>query len=178
METSNVRPLARKNAFGFALGKSLRTVMDATAGLGGDALLMARMGYQVIAFERRAPIAALLEDGARRANALMETQRIVTRHGDAGVLLRREAIASSVVYLDPMFPPGRKASVKVSRRLEILRELCGDSDNAGELLEAALAAGSPRVVIKRPSYASPVRPERLSGSFAGKLVRYDVYQQR
>ena len=42
-------------------------VVDATAGLGEDSLLLAAAGFSVVMFERDKTIAALLEDGLARA---------------------------------------------------------------------------------------------------------------
>ncbi len=58
---SRNQPLAR------AIGKNTRTVLDATAGLGHDSALLACMNFNVIAVERSPIIAALLQDGLRRA---------------------------------------------------------------------------------------------------------------
>ena len=49
------------------LGPPRPFVLDATAGLGGDAWLMAELGCRVLAMERSPVVCALLEDGLRRA---------------------------------------------------------------------------------------------------------------
>ena len=56
--------------------------------------------------------------------------------------------------------------------MQVLRGLLG-SDDAGELLEHALASHVPRIVIKRPKHAPKTPPPSLS--FAGKQTRFDVY---
>lgn len=162
-------PLAR------ALGKA-RTVVDATAGLGRDSVLIACMGYRVIALERSAPVAALLRDGVQRAVAagLLAEGRIEARHADACAALPALAPRPDVVYLDPMFPPKRKKSAAARKELRLLRALVGDDVDAVELLAASLACAA-RVVVKRPVHAPPLGP-RPSATYGGKLVRYDVYR--
>src|SRR5262245_12957252 len=58
---------SRSQPLGRAVGKTTRTVLDATAGVGHDAALLACMGYQVLAVERSPIIAALLQDALKRA---------------------------------------------------------------------------------------------------------------
>ncbi len=175
MHIGNLRPMSRKSIFGHALGKADRLVLDATAGLGGDALLMARMGYRVIAVEQIPAVAALLYDGVSKVNSQLNQLSIEMMFDNSLDLLRRNEVKPDVIYLDPMYPKGRKPNVKVSRRLEVLRQLAGDEQDTNELLEESIRVCETRVVIKRPTFAETIFPERLSNSFKGKLVRYDVY---
>ena len=62
-------------AVGIKKGSKLK-VLDATAGLGGDAFVLACLGCEMTLLERSPIIAALLEDGLRRAN--MNMKLIVT----------------------------------------------------------------------------------------------------
>lgn len=169
-------------AVGIRKGEPYRpTVVDATAGFGEDAWLLAAMGCEVLAIERSAVMAALLRDALRRAAAREPdaAARLRVLHGDSAALLKRglagEAAAwaePAVVYLDPMFPPGRKT---VERRpMRVLRELVGEDPDAPALLEAALAVARKRVVVKRPRRAEPLRKTPTT-SHAGTSVRYDVY---
>ena len=166
--------ISRKTLLGRAVGKTTKTVIDSTAGLGGDAFLMARMGFEVLAVERSPVIAALLEDGISRAR---KSTRLAITHvyGDSSILLSELDEPPDVVFMDPMYPQGRKRSVKVSRRLEVTREMAGEDSDAEELLKIALQISRKRVVVKRPNYASPLRPGQVSFNLKGKLVRYDIY---
>jgi len=62
-------------------------IVDATAGLGRDAFVLASLGAQVLLIERVEAIAALLEDGLKRASRHSDTAdiaaRMTLRHGDA-----------------------------------------------------------------------------------------------
>ncbi|HPD31309.1 MAG TPA: class I SAM-dependent methyltransferase [Phycisphaerae bacterium] len=170
------RMLAKAIGFG---GRRL-VVVDATAGLGRDAFLMACMGCTVTMFERCPVMAALLMDGVRRASGDPETSEIINNRtqvipADARLLLPQlsESLQPDVVYLDPMFP-ARGKSALAKKEMRICRLVAGDDEDAGALLEVALAAARKRVVVKRP-----LRAPALGGSphivFKGTTVRYDVY---
>lgn len=155
----------------------LRAV-DATAGLGQDALLLAAAGFETVLFEQNPVIAALLADSLERAAGIPELAEAIARmhffEGDSIAQLHQMEQAPDVVLLDPMFPERRKsASVKKKFQLLHLLELpCADE---GELLSAAFAAHPRKVVVKRPPkgpYLAGVKP---SYSLDSKAVRYDVH---
>lgn len=173
------RPLG---LIGRALGRGVQRVGDATAGLGRDAALFASRGLEVIAFERNAAVFALLEDALRRArlSAPAASARIALHHGDARVALRGDAGTAlahlgpiDVVYIDAMYPPKRKRSAATRKELRILQDLVGHDDDAEELLQAARAVASKRVVVKRaddtPAIVAP------DVTYRGNTVRFDVY---
>jgi len=165
-------PISKQGPMARALGRSTRTVVDATAGWGEDMFLMWLMGYQVIAMERSLIIGALLLDGLARLRQYdPEPEYPLVEIGDALELL---AVRSAeCVYLDPMFPPRRKTSALAKRRLRVLRDLVGDDEDRFLLFDAAWQAASKRVVVKRPNHAPPWRnPDE---SFCGKIITYDLY---
>ncbi|MEN8196504.1 MAG: class I SAM-dependent methyltransferase, partial [Pseudomonadota bacterium] len=81
------RGQALPRAVGMKDGKT-PMVVDATAGLGRDAFLLASLGAKVILIERSAEIHKLLEEGmARASNDGGEVAEVIARmtllHGDA-----------------------------------------------------------------------------------------------
>ncbi len=165
-------------AVGFK-GRPLR-VVDATAGLGRDAFLLACLGCEVTAIERSPVMAALLRDGLRRAGAVPELAETIEKQfrfvpDDARSYLARlpENQRPEVVYIDPMFPARRKSAL-VKKEMRLCRLAAGDDNDAGELLETALAVARERVVVKRPRRA-PVLGGRPTMAAKGTTVRYDVY---
>lgn len=170
--------IGKRQPFARAIGAKTKTVIDATAGLGRDAFLLALLGYEVIAIERSPVIAVLLRDGLRRALAEPgiepAARRIRLVIGDA-----REALArlprADAVYIDPMFPPKRKASAVARKEMLWLRKVAGADADAQEMFETALRYARERVVVKRPDDAEPLAGEPTM-SYGGKLVRYDVYR--
>ena len=153
------------------------TAVDATAGLGEDALLLAAAGFSVTLFERDKTIAALLADSLERAAADERLAGIVARMtlvaGDSIAALHAMETAPDVVLLDPMFPDrGKSASAK--KKLQLIQMLERPCEDEEALLEAALAAHPRKVVIKRPLKGPELAGAKPSYSLAGKAVRYDV----
>jgi 16S rRNA (guanine1516-N2)-methyltransferase len=168
--------LSRRQPLARAFGKKVRTIVDATAGLAQDALLLALLGFRVTAIERSPVAAVLARDGLRRfgaARGVALDARLELLGGDARTLLATLP-APDAVYLDPMFPPKRRKSAAVRKEMRLLRALVGDDADAAELLALARTRARERVVVKRPDDAAPLAPDPHA-SIAGKLVRYDVY---
>lgn len=168
------QPLAR------AIGQTARTVVEATAGLGHDSALLALLGYEVTAMERSPVIAALCEDGLRRAlqdeslaPRLRDRLRVII--ADARSLLPMTKPKPDAIYIDPMFPPKRKASALAKKSIRLVREVVGDDSDAAELLAIARQVARERVVVKRPTHAKPLAPNPTM-TYEGTLVRYDVYR--
>jgi 16S rRNA (guanine1516-N2)-methyltransferase len=169
---SRKQPLAR------AIGAQSNTVLDATAGLGHDAALLARFGYRVIAVERSEILAAMLDDALRRALLNDKLRRILDDrlniiHGNAYELLPKISSDIDAVYIDPMFPSKRKASALAKKSIRLVRQIVGEDEDAAELLAVA-RQHCRRVVVKRPTYAPPLETAPAF-SVSSKLVRYDVY---
>ena len=175
MKINSLGRLSRKSHLGRAVGRKVKHIIDGTAGLGGDSLLLARMGYRVTAVERSPIFAALVEDGIRQIANRNSDLLLEPIFADTQLLLSELDPRPDAIYLDPMFPEGRKSSVKIARPLEVLRDICGDDVDTESLLETALQTATRRVIVKRPNFAEPIRKERLTTSMLGKLVRYDVY---
>lgn len=157
-------------------------VVDMTAGLGRDAVVLAAAGCHVTAVERHPVVHALLADGLARARRDAELDAIITERltlvrGDAVAYLRERPTPPDVVYLDPMFPE-RSGSAVPKKGMRILARLVGHDDDADRLFAPALASGARRVVVKRPRLAPP-----LGGPLApsptmrieGRSSRFDIY---
>ncbi|QKZ06354.1 class I SAM-dependent methyltransferase [Pseudomonas eucalypticola] len=157
-------------------------VLDATAGLGKDAFVLASLGCDMSLIERQPIIGALLEDGLARAAGDLDVGAIVSRmqllKGNAIDLIRAwEGEPPQVIYLDPMFPH-REKSALVKKEMRLFRPLVGDDMDAPALLAAALALASHRVVVKRPRKAPSIEGPKPSHSLEGKSSRYDIYPKK
>ena len=151
--------------------------VDATAGLGEDSLLLAAAGFSVTMFEKDPVIAALLRDALERAAGDPALAAVIARmelvEADSVAALRSWPEPPDVVFLDPMFPE-RTKSAAVKKKFQLLHRLERPCEDERELLDAALAAGPRKVVIKRPPKGPWLAGVRPSYSLAGKAVRYDV----
>ena len=164
-------------------GAQSPTAIDCTAGLGQDSFLLAAAGFTVRMFERDETIAALLEDGLMRAgnNPMISSvaKRMSLDRSDSLQYLESLAQSSEqapdVIYLDPMFP-ARQKSAAVKKKFQLLHVLEKPCEEAEEdaLIRAAFAAGSRKVVIKRPVKGGHLAGIKPSYSITGKAVRYDV----
>ena len=162
-------------------------VLDATAGLGRDSLVLASRGFQVDMLERSSIVAALLADGLERGLAsadarLEEIVRLMTlRCVDALDYLRnlKHGEIPDVIYLDPMFPPTEKSAL-VKKEMRLFQQLFHDLDghhdkNYSDLLTLAKSCARLRVVVKRPRKAEPLAGQAPNYALEGKSVRFDVY---
>lgn len=171
------QPLAR--AAGLKHG-ALPFVIDATGGLGRDALVLATLGCRVLILERSPVVAALLQNGLTRALADAATapvaQRMSVINTDARVYLPTLSgpHRPDVIYLDPMYPP-RDKSALVKKEMRVLRALLGDDPDAAELTAAARRCAQHRVVIKRPRRAPPLSGVQPTMCIENETTRFDVY---
>lgn len=174
---------ARAHPLVRAFGGAALPILDLTAGLGADAYRLAEAGHRVWAVEREPVVFALLETAwadARRTGVVPPAiaARLEFVHAEASAMLGGAADTFAAggpigVYLDPMYPPPRKASALPRREIQVLRRLLAPSGDLAPLVERARARAA-RVVVKRPHHAPPI----ASGAtfvVESKLVRFDVY---
>lgn len=160
-------------------GKWRPSVLDATAGLGRDAFVLACLGCHVKMFERHPVVAALLDDGLRRAYADPNVgpwlvERLKLYHGSSFNALAHDSPAPDVVYIDPMFPY-RKKTALVKKEMQILQLLVGSDEDAAALLAPARALAVRRVVVKRPNNAPSLSGKAAPAFIATKKHRFDLY---
>lgn len=155
-------------------------VVDATAGLGRDAFVLASLGCQVTLLERSPVAAALLDDALTRAARAPDIMDIAARmtlvHADAIEWLATLAPAQrpDVVYVDPMFPEtGKSAAAK--KDMQAFQQVIGDDLDSSALLNAALGAARQRVVVKRPRLGAVIAGLAPSAQMEGKSTRFDLY---
>ena len=168
-------------AVGLGKKKNLR-ILDATAGLGRDAFVMASLGAQVLMLERHRGVHLLLVDGLYRLGFNAELDDIQHRLNLAsGSLLDSSAslseFAPEVIYLDPMFPE-RSKSAKVKKEMVLFHDLVGDDADADALLAPALDLAECRVVVKRPKQAPHLAGKVPTTAHIGKSSRFDIYSKK
>ncbi|WP_404823015.1 class I SAM-dependent methyltransferase [Neiella holothuriorum] len=154
------------------------SVLDATAGLGRDAMVLASLGCQVSLVERHPAVAALLYDGYQRACLNVDIgdwvqQRVSCHHGESELMIA-ELPRHDVVYLDPMYPH-RQKSAAIKKEMRVFQQLVGADLDAESLLAVARQRANKRVVVKRPDYAEFLAGEKPHHQIVTKKNRFDVY---
>lgn len=160
-------------------GGSRPSVLDATAGLGRDAFLLASLGCEVTMLERHPVVYALLEDGMRRAFLDPRLRPVIERmHLLAADAMRLppDSRGFDVVVLDPMFPQRNKSAL-VKKPMRLFHELVGQDDGADAMLDRLRSLARKRVVVKRPLHALQLAGCKPDVIYRGKAVRFDVYLQ-
>jgi 16S rRNA (guanine1516-N2)-methyltransferase len=160
-------------------GGYLPDVIDATAGLGRDAFVLAALGCRVRMLERHPVVAALLDDGLRRGYEDAEIggwlrERLTLLHVVSQQALSDITPAPDVVYLDPMYPH-RQKSAMVKKEMRVFQSLVGPDEDADALLEPARRLAKKRIVVKRPDYAPPLAGVATQSAVVTKSHRFDIY---
>lgn len=147
-------------------------IVDATAGWGRDAALLASFGAAVLMIERQPVVAALLADALSRMRESNLKLSLIC--ADAGSYLQSLSVDDrpDVIYIDPMHPVRQKSAL-VKKDMQVLQQLIGADDDAAILLQQALRTARQRVVIKWPQRLPPLLSP--NHSIQGKTVRFDVY---
>lgn len=161
------------------------TVLDLTAGLGGDGFVLASLGCTVQLCERNPLAFALVRDALARALGVeAELDEVMSRMSlrwvDSRSImaeLEYQPNKPGVIYIDPMFPE-RKKSAKVKKEMQYFHDLIGADADQDELLEKARDKAEYRVVVKRPKIAEPIAGMKPSLQIVGKSSRYDIYTNK
>ncbi len=186
--------LAHRQQFGGGRGQAIAkamglkpgitpSILDTTAGLAGDAFVLATLGCPVTLIERSPILFSLIEDAVERAS-LNDNFQTILKQGfhifncDANDYITKQlttsAEAPDVIYIDPMYPD-RKKSALVKKDMQILQRLHGNDDNTSELLDNALKYARKRVVVKRPIQAETISKKVPNTCIKSKKTRYDIY---
>jgi len=160
-------------------GDYLPDVVDATAGLGRDAFVLAAVGCRVRMLERHPVVAALLDDGLQRGYRDAEIggwlqERLQLIHASSLSALDGITPRPDVVYLDPMYPHKQKSAL-VKKEMRVFQSLVGADNDADGLLIPARKLAKKRVVVKRPDYAPPLADIATSNAVLTKGHRFDIY---
>ncbi|MCK4743858.1 MAG: class I SAM-dependent methyltransferase [Sulfuriflexus sp.] len=157
-------------------------ILDATAGLGRDALILANLGSKVSLVEQSPVLAEMLKQAIDFAqdNPLFQQATVngfELYHADAILFMQNLVIPEcDVVYLDPMYPEKKKSAL-VKKDMQMLQILIGHSSDemTSTLLATALNFATQRVVVKRPKGADILDGPEPTISLHSKKTRYDVY---
>ncbi|GFH51426.1 hypothetical protein CTEN210_07902 [Chaetoceros tenuissimus] len=187
------------------------SVFDLTAGFGQDSMILAgdRNIQKLLMVERDEIVFLLLSDALRRLSLIANIddryiplfQKLDLRKSDSIDFCTEVSSDESnlerpdICYLDPMFPPRKKAAA-VKKNMQILHGMFQTNESNADdverwrqertLLDSALNLAKRRVVVKRPVNADPLgvsssmNNEQNSASLPslqlkGSINRFDVY---
>ncbi len=155
-------------------------VLDATAGLGEDSILLAAAGFNVVMYEYDPVIAALLADALKRAKSDPWLGSVVARMElrcqDSIEAMGHLDFSPDTVLLDPMFPARQKSGL-IKKKFQLLQRLEAPCTNESDLLAAAEATSCRRIVIKRPAKGALLAGVKPDYSLTGKAIRYDCFSR-
>lgn len=155
-----------------------RRAIDATAGMGEDAFLLAAQGYEVTLYEQNPVIAALLKDALRRARKNMILKEITERmklvEGNSVECMEKQLDPVDVIYLDPMFPARQKSGL-INKKLQLIQKLEPPCSAETDLFDAAIKANPSKIIVKRPLKSEFLAERKPSYTLNGKAIRYDCY---
>lgn len=163
-------------------------ILDATAGLGHDGLLLAWMGAECTLIERDPIVYALLcsarEQALQHPQLQASAARIELIYTDAAAYLDRLATDQfDVVYLDPMFPSrhasqnAEKKQAQVKKQMQLLHMLLPEDGimDLGDGLLPLARAKVRRVIVKRPKHAVFLAQQSPQHQWQGDACRFDGY---
>ena len=148
-------------------------ILDATAGWGRDAAVLASFGATVQMLERQPMMTALLADGLNRLSSTSPLM-LSLLHVDAKDYLETltEINYPDVIYIDPMHPVRQKSAL-VKKDMQVLQRLIGADEDVSALIQLATTRARHRVVVKWPQRLPALL--KPNASIAGKTVRFDIY---
>lgn len=174
-------PLAR--AIGLKKGKIKPRVLDATAGMLGDTLLMLAYGIENLScLERNPVVATLIVNCLKNSKLPVQFKHLscmeadVFNHSDWNGANKKSSDEKSpfdVIFYDPMYKEkNTKASPK--KEMMIFREIVGEDHDISEVANFLKLKANERLVIKRSNKAKPIiaAPDH---SIKAKSTSYDVY---
>lgn len=171
---SKLRPLTASQPFAKALGRNKKLkVLDCTAGWGMDAALMAKSGFEVLAFEQNPLLFEILREELKHNTSLA----LEFRQGDSFEYLRTlsEEDHPDIIFIDPMFEEKAKGA-KSEKSIQILQKLVEPSPLTEEKLKLAIEKTKSHVVVKQAKRA-PAFNIRPTLSFEGQSTRFDIYRR-
>ena len=162
--------------------RSIKTVLDLTAGWGIDSFTLAWHGQQVTLLEQNELVHAIVAYSLGRLAAehhgAAVAERISIENTNANSYLQSLDANHEYdcIYLDPMFPR-HKSGAKPAKDMQILQALTANVE-IDSCFELALQKARRRVVVKRPAKAASLAKLKPELVYREKTIRFDVYLTR
>lgn len=159
----------------------INLIVDATLGIGIDAILLTNICERLIGFEQNFYIFLLLTDAiyrAKNANLLSANlEKLELRWANSSLELPNLPEKPEIIYLDPMFEDLSTKS-QARKNINFMRKILKSNSadlikNSQQLLERSLDVALKKVVVKRQVRAT--QDKRTTYQIKGKNIRFDVY---
>ena len=161
-----------------AIGKTDRPlrILDATAGLLGDSMIMLALGHSVTAYEQSKILYTMLN---YQLNQLSETDSNslnfqLINSNVCETNLSEESF--DVIYFDPMYPENRASSARRSdlKKINSILQIEGLASDSESTFTFLRSIPKTKLIVKRP-----LKVDAFEGSInyqiKGKSVRFDIY---
>ena len=151
-------------------------IIDLTAGLGQDSLLLSTFKKPLVSIERNPLTAAILQTLVYQLLEKKEIQWTVINTCAQQWLEQQEKPCASHIYLDPFFHKRKSALPK--NTMQWTQALSKEDPPSCDirLLELALEQASQRVIVKRDKKANFINNKKPNqGSIFQKTSRFDCY---
>ena len=161
-----------------AIGKTDRSlrILDATAGLLGDSMIMLALGHSVTAYEQSKILYTMLN---YQLNQLSETDS-----NSLNFKLINSNVCETnfneksfdVIYFDPMYPEDKASSARRSdlKKINSILEIEGLASDPESTFTYLRSIPKTKLIVKRP-----LKVDAFEGSInyqiKGKSVRFDIY---
>ena len=161
-----------------AIGKTDRPlrILDATAGLLGDSMIMLALGHSVTAYEQSKILYMLLNN---ELNQLSETDSHLINFQliNSNVCeINFNEKSFDVVYFDPMYPEDKSSSARRSdlKKINSILEIEGLASDPESTFTYLRNIPSTKLIVKRPLKADAFKGS-INYQVLGKSVRFDIY---
>ena len=161
-----------------AIGKTDRPlrILDATAGLLGDSMIMLALGHSVTAYEQSKILYMLLNN---ELNQLSETDSNLINFQliNSNVCETKFNEESfDVIYFDPMYPEDKASSARRSdlKKINSILEIEGLASDPESTFTYLRNIPSTKLIVKRPLKADAFKGS-INYQVLGKSVRFDIY---
>jgi 16S rRNA (guanine1516-N2)-methyltransferase len=155
------------------------TVLDFTAGLGSDAMLLAQAGCVVTAFEQCAPVAQVLRAGLEAAQHTFLKEacaRFTLIEANVLQYVPEHPLVADVVYCDPMFPEKTKTAASRGPLQWLQTHVSPPAFKEEQALLAVAQQAASWVIVKRPRLAPFLAGKKPHHQRVYRSCRFDVYQ--
>ena len=161
-----------------AIGKTDRPlrILDATAGLLGDSMIMLALGHSVTAYEQSKILYTMLNN---QLNQLSETDSNLLNFKliNSNVCETNFSEKSfDVIYFDPMYPEDKASSARRSdlKKINSILEIEGLVSDPELTFSYLRNISSTKLIVKRPLKADAFKGS-INYQIKGKSVRFDIY---